>query len=85
MSSAIAFNLDKSKKSFSCGTELTFPKGQILDAFKLKKSLQTTILNLMKMAENSQNALWKTHLEKEKLLITSKPCPGGAVVSVLHS
>ena len=34
------------------------------------KCLQTTILDLMKMAESSPNGL-KTHWEKEKLLVTS--------------
>ena len=34
------------------------------------KCLQTTILNLMKMAESSSDG-WKTLWEKEKLLVTS--------------
>ena len=58
------------------------------------KSLQTTILKLMKMAGISQNG-YKTMWEKEKLLkgslprehIVSVPCarPGGSVVSVSGS
>ena len=58
-----------------------FPTHQILDSFnplpddKFKtlpnwKSLQTTISNLMKMAESYPNGL-KTLREKEKLLVTS--------------
>ena len=38
--------------------------------FQTEKSLQTRILNLMKMEESSSNG-WKTLWEKEKLLVTS--------------
>ena len=46
-----------------------FPNGK----FKIlpnKKSLQTTILRLMKIVESSPNG-WKTLWEKQKLLVTS--------------
>ena len=46
-----------------------FPKQQILSSSKLKE-LQTTISNLLKMAESSPNRQ-KTLWEKEKLLVTS--------------
>ena len=52
------------------GQNYPFPKGQILDSSKLKDfaALQTTILNLMKMAESSQKGA-KNMVGKEKLLI----------------
>ena len=46
------------------------PKRQILDSSRLKKTLQTTISNLIKIAESSL-IKQKTQWEKEKLLVTS--------------
>ena len=46
------------------------PDNKILDWSNLKNSLQTTILNLMKIAESSLNG-YKTPWVKEKLLVTS--------------
>ena len=69
MSSAICFNLDLSKILSSCNWFNPFPNHDFKTVPK-SKSLQTTILNLMEMAEISQNGL-KTLWEKEKLLVTS--------------